>query len=62
MESVCFDLSISTYLCVKPFSPEPASVAVATNGLKGYLPLKDKPQWGVVEWTERAPITSYFTR
>ena len=32
---------------LSPFGPEPASVATATNGLKGYFPLKDKPQWGV---------------
>ena len=32
---------------LSPFGLEPASVATATNGLKGYFPLKDKPQWGV---------------
>lgn len=39
-------IRLSLHICVKPFSPEPASVAMATNGLKGYFPLKDKPQWG----------------
>lgn len=44
---------------VKPCGPEPASVAIATNGLKGYFPLKDKPQWGVGEgggWLQ-LPVT-----
>lgn len=58
METTCFDLSFSTYLYVKPFGPEPASVAIATNGLKGYFPWT-KPQWGV--GGEVAPITSYST-
>lgn len=49
METPCFDLSSSTYLHVKPFGLEPASVAFATNRLKVYFPLKDKPQWGVGE-------------
>lgn len=40
METTCFVLSVSTYLYVEPFNPEPASVATATNGLKGNFPLK----------------------
>lgn len=48
METACFDRSISTYLDIKPFGLETAYVAIATNGLKGYFPFKDKPQWGIL--------------
>lgn len=38
----CCDTSISLYLDVNPFGLEPASVAIPTNGLKVWFPLKDK--------------------
>lgn len=59
METTCFDPSVSTYLYVKPFGLEPASVAIATNGLKGYFPFKGLTTVG--SGGEVAPITSYST-
>lgn len=49
METACLDPALSTYLYVEPFGSEPASVAVVTNGLKGYFPFKGQTtvgSWG----------------